>query len=203
MLMAKPLHPHWGQVSKDPCAPRSVFAAPPSPRVSFCSALHQMCCLIANPQGYGLVVGCGDPFVAHCMYDKSRLMRGLPHSSWPHSSWPHGSRPHGSQPRWPTCSSGGVAGALCPGLASQAANIFHVIMFLLHPARVCGLNLSSVRRGTEAQQEPGLFAPCLCLCQQKPPAQRRLQHAQSCNLSVCPFGAAESHLCSSGAQVFY
>uniref|UniRef100_A0A663FKP3 Prickle planar cell polarity protein 2 n=3 Tax=Aquila chrysaetos chrysaetos TaxID=223781 RepID=A0A663FKP3_AQUCH len=33
--MAKLLHPHRGQVSEDPRAPRSVFAAPPSPRVSF------------------------------------------------------------------------------------------------------------------------------------------------------------------------
>lgn len=93
MLMATLLHPHRGQVSEDPCALRSAFAAPPSPRVSFCSALRQMCCLIAKPQGYGLVVGCGDPFVVSCIHEKSRLMRGLPHGSRPHGSWPH----------WPTC----------------------------------------------------------------------------------------------------
>lgn len=171
MLMAKLLLAHWGQGSKEPCAPRSVFAAPPSPRVSFSSALCQMCCLIANPQGYGRVVGPGDRSVARCVNDKSRLRQGLPHGSQPHGSWPHGSQPHSSRPCWPrfsfgrTVSSGGVTSGLCPSPASQAANIFHTAMFLLHPARICGLNLFSMRRGTGAQQEPGQFAPCLHPCQ--------------------------------------
>lgn len=74
--MAKLLHPHWGQVSEDPCAPRSVFAAPPPPRVAFRSALCQMSCLTANPQGYGLALGCGDASVAHSIPDKRRVLRG-------------------------------------------------------------------------------------------------------------------------------
>lgn len=165
MLMAKLLLPHQGRVSEDPRARRSVLAAPPSPPVSFCSALRQMCCLIATPPGYGLAVGRGDPFVAHCIHDESRLMRGLPHGSWPHRSWPS----------WPTCSSGrtvssaGVTGTLCPGPASQATNIFHVTAFLLHAAHGCGLPLFSVTRGTAARQERGQFAPCLCLCRENPP----------------------------------
>lgn len=63
MLMAKLLQPHRGRVSEEPCALWSVCCSPSS-HGSFCSALRQMCCLIANPRDMGWLLAVGIAFSA-------------------------------------------------------------------------------------------------------------------------------------------